>query len=63
MAVAYGIARISLETLVKAIYPFLIVEIGVLFLCSHVPVPVLWIPRLVGSKPVSCFPPDRLSGR
>jgi C4-dicarboxylate transporter DctM subunit len=46
--VACGIARISLETLVKAIYPFLIVEIGVLFLCSYLPWVVLWIPRLVG---------------
>jgi C4-dicarboxylate transporter DctM subunit len=46
--VACGIARISLETLVKAIYPFLIVEIGVLFLCSYLPAVVLWIPRLVG---------------
>jgi TRAP-type C4-dicarboxylate transport system permease large subunit len=46
--VACGIARISLETLFKAIYPFLIVEIGVLFLCSYLPEVVLWIPRLVG---------------
>jgi hypothetical protein len=41
MEVAWGIARISN-------YPFLIAEIGVLFLCSYVPVPALWIPRLGG---------------
>ncbi|HSR11624.1 MAG TPA: TRAP transporter large permease subunit, partial [Thermodesulfobacteriota bacterium] len=46
--VACGIARISLEKLFKAIYPFLIVEMGVLFLCSYLPEVVLWIPRLVG---------------
>ncbi len=45
MAVAWGIARISLEGLVKANYPFLIAEIGVLFLCSYVPVLALWIPQ------------------
>jgi TRAP-type C4-dicarboxylate transport system permease large subunit len=48
MAVAWGIARISLEGLVKANSPFLMAEIGVLFLCSYVPVPALWIPRLGG---------------
>jgi len=48
MAVAYGMAQISQETLVKATYPFLIVEIGVLFPCGYVPVRVLWIPRPVG---------------
>ena len=48
MAVAYGIARISRERLVKAIYPFLIAEIGVLFLGSYVPVLALWISRLGG---------------
>jgi hypothetical protein len=41
MAVAWGIARISN-------YPFLIAEIGVVFLCSYVPVLALWIPRLGG---------------
>jgi TRAP-type C4-dicarboxylate transport system permease large subunit len=64
MGVANGIARISLERLVKAIDPFLVVEIGVPFLSSYAPARGLWIPRLVGmSKQASCFPPDRLSGR
>ena len=48
MALAYGIARISRETLVKAIYLFLIAEMGVLFLGSYVPVLPLWISRLGG---------------
>ncbi len=48
MAAAEGIARIPLEGLVKANYPFRIAEIEVLFLDSYVPVPALWIPRLGG---------------
>jgi TRAP-type C4-dicarboxylate transport system permease large subunit len=46
MAVVWGIARICLEGLLKANSPFLMAEIGVLFLCSYVPVLALWIPRL-----------------
>ena len=46
--VACSIARISLVELVRAIFPFLIVEIGVLFLVSYFPVVALWIPKLLG---------------
>jgi tripartite ATP-independent transporter DctM subunit len=46
--VACSIARISLATLVKAIFPFLMVEIGVLFLVSYIPAIALWIPKLLG---------------
>jgi tripartite ATP-independent transporter DctM subunit len=46
--VACSIARISLAELVKAILPFLLVEIGVLFLVSYFPMVALWIPKLLG---------------
>ena len=46
--VACSIARISLVELVRAIFPFLMVEIGVLFLVSYFPVVVMWIPKLLG---------------
>jgi len=43
-----GIARISLETLVKAIWPFIIVEVIVLFLVTYVEPLSMFIPRLFG---------------
>jgi C4-dicarboxylate transporter DctM subunit len=46
--VACGIARISLVRLVRAVFPFLMVEIGVLFIVSYFPWIVLCVPRLVG---------------
>jgi tripartite ATP-independent transporter DctM subunit len=46
--VVCGISRISLERMVAAILPFLIVEIGVLFIVSYIPWVVLIVPRLLG---------------
>ena len=46
--VACSIARISLATLVRVIFPFLMVEIGALFLVSYIPAIALWIPKLLG---------------
>ena len=43
-----GIARISLETLVKAIWPFIIVEVVILFLVTYVEPLSMFIPRLFG---------------
>ena len=46
--VACSIARIPLTALVKAIFPFLMVEVVVLFLVSYFPWLALWIPKLLG---------------
>lgn len=46
--VVCGIARVRLPRLVRAIFPFLMVEIGVLFLVSYFPMIALYIPRLLG---------------
>jgi len=39
---------LSLEKLVMAIWPFIVVDLIVLFLITYFPVLVLWIPRLAG---------------
>jgi len=46
--VACSIARIPLTALVKAIFPFLTVEVVVLFLVSFFPPLALWIPKWLG---------------
>jgi C4-dicarboxylate transporter DctM subunit len=46
--VACTIARISIETLTKAILPFLLIEVVVLMIVSFLPEIVLIIPRLFG---------------
>jgi len=46
--VACGIAKISLETISKAIVPFLIAEIITLFMITYIPFLTLWLPRLLG---------------
>jgi len=46
--VACSIARISLVVLVKAIFPFLMVEVAILFLVSYFPWLALWIPKMLG---------------
>ena len=46
--VTCSIARISLEKLSRAIIPFLLVELAVLFMVSFLPGVVLCIPRLLG---------------
>jgi tripartite ATP-independent transporter DctM subunit len=43
-----GIAKISLETLVKAIWPFIIVEVAVLILVTYVEPLSMFLPRLFG---------------
>jgi tripartite ATP-independent transporter DctM subunit len=45
--VGCGIANISLEEISKAIVPFLIVEIAVLFLVTYVPAIPLFLPNLI----------------
>jgi TRAP-type C4-dicarboxylate transport system permease large subunit len=42
------IAKVSLEEVAKEVFPFLLVEIGVLLLVSYVPALSLWIPKLLG---------------
>ena len=45
--VACGIAKITLEQIAKAILPFLIAAIAVLFIVTYIPELSLWIPRMV----------------
>lgn len=45
--IACGIAKITLEQIVRAILPFLIAAIGVLFLVSYLPDLVFFLPRMV----------------
>ncbi|MFC1858577.1 TRAP transporter large permease [Thermodesulfobacteriota bacterium] len=45
------IAKVSIEKVTKEIIPFLLVEIGVLFLISYIPIVSLLIPRLFGFAP------------
>lgn len=42
------IAGVSLESVSKAVLPFLFVEIGVLLLVTYIPALSLWIPRMLG---------------
>ena len=44
--IACSIARITLEDIVKAIAPFLIAAIAVLFIVTYIPELVLWLPRM-----------------
>ncbi len=44
--VGCGIGQITIERLVKAIWPFLLASIVVLFLITFIPGLVLWLPRL-----------------
>lgn len=46
--VACGIARVSVEKLVRAIWPFLLVEVAVLLITTYVPGVSLLLPRLFG---------------
>lgn len=45
------IANVSVEKVTKEILPFMLVEIGVLFLVSYIPIISLLIPRLFGMAP------------
>lgn len=46
--VACGISKLTLEQISKEIWPFIIVEIGVLFLITFVPDIAMFLPRLLG---------------
>lgn len=46
--VACGISNISLERISKAVIPFLIVEIIVLFIVTYCPPVTLWLPKIAG---------------
>lgn len=46
--VASGIAKISMDEMLKDVIPFVIAEIIVLLLVTYVPVIGLWIPRMLG---------------
>lgn len=46
--VVCSLSRIPIERLVKAVLPFLLVELGILFLVSYFPAMVLAVPRLLG---------------
>lgn len=43
-----GLTGTPLGKIIKEIWPFLIVLLGVLFLCTYVPHTVLWLPGIVG---------------
>ncbi len=49
--VASGNAKITVERLVLAIWPFLLVEIAVLLLITYVPGLALVVPRFFGYAP------------
>jgi C4-dicarboxylate transporter DctM subunit len=42
------LAGVSFEQAAKAVFPFMLVEIGVLLLVSYIPIVSLWVPRLLG---------------
>jgi TRAP-type C4-dicarboxylate transport system permease large subunit len=46
--VVCGISRLSLERLVRALWPFLLWQVAVLFLVTYVPWFAVWLPRLLG---------------
>ncbi len=43
-----NITKLTMERLVRAIWPFLLVEVAILFLVTYVPGIALWVPRLFG---------------
>jgi TRAP-type C4-dicarboxylate transport system permease large subunit len=46
--VACGISKLTLEQISREIWPFIVVEIGVLFLITFVPDIAMFLPRLLG---------------
>lgn len=46
--IASSLAKISIEELLKPLWPFLIAEIVILFLITYVPATVMFLPRLMG---------------
>jgi len=47
MFVTCQITQTPMERFVKAVIPFLLMEIAILFLCSYVPPTVTWLPSLI----------------
>jgi C4-dicarboxylate transporter DctM subunit len=43
-----GITGVSMSELVRNVWPFVLVQVGVLVLCAVFPGVVLWLPRLMG---------------
>jgi TRAP-type C4-dicarboxylate transport system permease large subunit len=46
--VVCGITKMPLERLVRAIWPYLVWQLAVLFLVTYVPWFCMWLPRLLG---------------
>ena len=46
--VACGIAKISLEEIIKAVWPFLMVTLVVLMLVTYIPAISMWLPKMFG---------------
>jgi len=46
--VVSGIGKIGIETLTRALLPFLLVEVGILFVLTYLPTVTLFVPRLMG---------------
>ena len=46
--IASSLAKISIEELLKPLWPFLIAEIVILLLITYVPATVMFLPRLLG---------------
>jgi len=46
--IASSLAKISIEELLKPLWPFLVAEIVVLFIITYIPVTVMFLPRLLG---------------
>ena len=43
-----NLSQLTMERLVRAMWPFLLVEVAVLFLVTYVPGVSLWVPRMFG---------------
>lgn len=48
MFVTCQITETPMERFIKAVWPFLLMEVVVLFACSYVPILVTWLPSMVG---------------
>jgi tripartite ATP-independent transporter DctM subunit len=46
--VTAGVARLDFQELIKEVFPFILVEVAVLFLITYVPATTLFIPKLLG---------------
>jgi C4-dicarboxylate transporter, DctM subunit len=46
--VACGLSRLSIETVIRPLIPFMLVLVGTLLIISYVPAITLFVPRLLG---------------